>query len=524
MAEVSFVAGTELASTVNTLIAAPLPAGIQDGDRVVAIVFARSALTAPAGWTLLASDGPVGNDWSEPTIEQSIYAYQKDTASASDSEATATWTQASIDWIGVVYAVLRGESVTPELDQWGSLPIDAYNGWEIPQWVIYTPREALYLMAITTIEADDTVPQSPVPPSGATAFSGDELTHYRLAAAWQVISEDVNDSQFALTGEWDWMRPAGGVISMTLTFVQNVPEPEAMSAGPSPLGTVNVFAMVDPAAQVSAPSPLGLPAVFGTDGAALVWSSAPSPLSVPSAIALHSSAARSRAATPLGTPQVQAIQCLAISSARSPLGPRNGYIRASILAYHDFSTAIGDDVPIFYAGEISIGTAPRETHRVRISSWQATVQRDRQSYLQMVVPAIAEQVDLIDQALSDPTSEIAVVRIARLPDGVEIERQMALAPLDTPQIARGPERMTATLSGYMLRFYPAGERPEATDRLLTGVRSVTTGQGGPRVRCSIDWLLEPGVRAIYSDSESMVVDYINYYVTGSDAFMDVGAR
>jgi len=114
-----------------------------------------------------------------------------------------------------------------------------------------------------------------------------------------------------------------------------------------------------------------------------------------------------------------------------------------------------------------------------------------------------------------------------LTDGTFIDVQLVRAPLATLQIDQGPTAYTASISGYA-PAQTADDPPNAIyDRTLTDIRSISTYTSGARVRCGIDWALRAGNRAYYAET-SMVVAYINYYVTQTQraiqAYMDVGER
>ena len=89
---------------------------------------------------------------------------------------------------------------------------------------------------------------------------------------------------------------------------------------------------------------------------------------------------------------------------------------------------------------------------------------------------------------------------------------------------QGPQRATATISGYTAAAIDTGDTTAATyNRPLPGLRSISVSPSGVRARCAIDWLLRPGHRAI-AGAQNFVVAYINYYVNGNDAYCDVGER
>lgn len=207
-----------------------------------------------------------------------------------------------------------------------------------------------------------------------------------------------------------------------------------------------------------------------------------------------------------GGDPIPAIECY--SSAPGPLGS------PSVIAYHDFTGRLGDVVTTYV---LDLLDAEDVAVRVPISSWQATLQTEGSNYVQCVIPACAEWVETINAA-----TQFVIYRRAELPDGSAIEYEMARSPLEQARFDRGPERYTSTISGYATGF-AVDEDPDPTyDRTLTGIRSISTGQG-TRVRCSVDWLLRPGHRA-FAEDVSFIVDYINYYVPGFDAYMDAGER
>lgn len=113
---VSFISATGAVFTsTGTSINTPLtPGGIANGDGLFAILFARSALTPPAGWTLVASQANTG------TLTQTLYIYRKNTVTTADSSTAFTWTQASSGRMGLAYIVARSTS--------GSITVAANSG------------------------------------------------------------------------------------------------------------------------------------------------------------------------------------------------------------------------------------------------------------------------------------------------------------------------------------------------------------------------------------------------------------
>ncbi len=271
----------------------------------------------------------------------------------------------------------------------------------------------------------------------------------------------------------------------------------------SPLGTPQLLASQQ-AGLIAAESPLGVPQLLAVQQAASLQ--AASPLGTPSAVAAQQFAAV-QAASPQAVPQLLAIQQAGSIAAPSPLGT------PAALAWHDFTgSTVGAQT---YVMDL---VTPSGLVRVPISSWQATLQTDAASYVQCVIPAAAPWVDTILAA-----TEFVISRRAALVGGGAVEYAMARSPIEQREPSQGPARYTVVLSGYPDALTANDDPPTAQDRTLTGVRSVAGLPGALRVRCAIDWLLRPGMRA-YQGSTPILVDYINYYVPGNDEYMDVGER
>lgn len=223
------------------------------------------------------------------------------------------------------------------------------------------------------------------------------------------------------------------------------------------------------------------------------------------------SGARLAAPSPLGEPSILATRSeasISWASAPSPLAP------PSLSIVTDFTAQITDPTER-YAMRIT-GDPPVE---VPISSWQATVQDQRSSFLQCVVPAVGDYIDAI--TARQGLEQMAVYRQTTI-EGQFFETEMARADLSTVVVNRGHTRETCTLSGYTDAF----SSPVAPSTVqLQGVRSSSQTIGGSaRVRASIDWLLRPG-QTVTDGTISFTVSYINYFVpTVGDAYMDVGSR
>ena len=213
--------------------------------------------------------------------------------------------------------------------------------------------------------------------------------------------------------------------------------------------------------------------------------------------------------SPLGSPTVLAFRGnVGTATASSPLGS------AAVVARHDFTAQVAGLTTRY----IMYLTTPSGIVSVPISSWQATLQVDASNYLQAVVPACVPYLTAINEATA-----FSILRRVIFPDGYVFEYGMAASPISSIAVAQGTQNYTATISGYAAQF-PANADPSPIfDRTLTGVRAVFSQASGIRVRCDLDWLLQPAQRAFYGDAP-FVVSYINYYVADADQYMDVGER
>lgn len=178
-----------------------------------------------------------------------------------------------------------------------------------------------------------------------------------------------------------------------------------------------------------------------------------------------------------------------------------------VLSTHDFYNFLSDDPRHLYTMELQTSTG---AVRVPISSWQATLNAEDASFVQCVVPAADRWIDELDDAGS-----FVIFRKTTLIDGRSIEVALAGAPLETLSFADG--RVTATLQGYLTDLLVGGSASPA----LAGILNVFVSDAGIRVRCAIDWQLKPGMICYYNGTP-IVVEYINYYVTQGQAYMDVG--
>jgi hypothetical protein len=244
------------------------------------------------------------------------------------------------------------------------------------------------------------------------------------------------------------------------------------------------------------------------EGDAFCHVAVPGPLGAP-AVLTHALGAYVGVPGPLGAPAVLArAEIIARVSVPGPLGA------PAVLAFHDFSGYVQFAATRYVCDLVT----PGGLVRVPISSWQATLQVDRECYLMAVIPNCGEWLVDVDAA-----TEFVITRLALLPNGQSFAYEMARCTLQTSQTDRGPTNHTCTISGYFAALTQVQDPPPAFDRVLTGIRSISNYDSGTRVRCSIDWTLRPAMRAFYAGSE-FIVGYMNLYGTEDDQYMDIGPR
>jgi hypothetical protein len=194
MGVVSFVAGTAENRAVGTSLNVALPSGILDDDGVFAILFARSALTPPAGWTLVASQVCDGS-----AVTQTLYVYRKNTVVAADSGTAHLWSQSASSSMALTYFVARAAdgAVVVASTLFNSGSNGSFGNAEAIDTGGTDRSTALFITAATTI-VQVTGSVTPVPPPGCSIWTGTTISGYRLAAARATIS-----SLGSIDGAWN---------------------------------------------------------------------------------------------------------------------------------------------------------------------------------------------------------------------------------------------------------------------------------------------------------------------------------
>lgn len=139
----------------GTSISSPSsPAGVASGDGLFAVVFGRSALTAPAGWTLVRSQENVSG-----AITQTIYLYRKDSTSSADSSVAFTWSQAAAGRMGLAYILARSTTSALSVRQSASAANDFASAavYSVPTQVLTATSDGeLFIICGTALSAEPT--------------------------------------------------------------------------------------------------------------------------------------------------------------------------------------------------------------------------------------------------------------------------------------------------------------------------------------------------------------------------------
>ncbi|NIC05273.1 hypothetical protein [Billgrantia bachuensis] len=153
--------------------------------------------------------------------------------------------------------------------------------------------------------------------------------------------------------------------------------------------------------------------------------------------------------------------------------------------------------------------------RLPVSSAQATMRLEGQSFMQVVVPAGSEYIDSLEGLLQ---AQMKLKSGFRYADGTESPLEdIAEAPFEILRRDEGPYRDTLTLSGYGPRSVSA-----PTTRQLVNVQTRSSGTSGSRrVRCDIDLFLRPGHTAIDGDGAEFSVGIIQYFIGAQTEAMEV---
>lgn len=284
--------------------------------------------------------------------------------------------------------------------------------------------------------------------------------------------------------------PAGQIWRLTAALSVSVPPIDGWWSGSAALGSPAVLAGVQALARTAIPTMLG----------SAQW-------------LVSSSQGRAAAPGLLGADWLlsgtvdQAGAARAVSPLLAPDAPQ---LRARVQIDAAQLVALGYSMALWSNG---VALA-----RVPISSWQASYRIGQTGDLSCAVPACAPWLDAIEAA-----DEVVIYRLGRSLWGESVAIEMARAPIVSLAFNQTTRDFSCSISGTLPAWVaPASADGDGEPRALAGVRSVSFGSGGSRVRAAVDWFLRPG-EPVLAAGQAFVVGSITVTVPGGgDAYMDVG--
>lgn len=184
---------------------------------------------------------------------------------------------------------------------------------------------------------------------------------------------------------------------------------------------------------------------------------------------------------------------------------------------NDFSALSIPAQQSYYARFYQDGV-PGSSVDVQLAKWQATQRAEGRGYVQVSIPAATtETLNTVETSDS-----FAVISRITLVDGSVSDVEILSTLIDSFNYYQGSLRASIIARGYSESLNLPADSVTAT-RSVEGVRQLTSGTSGYRVRCTISSFLRPGDQ-LDVQSVSFTVGVINYYVTEFDAFMDVVSR
>lgn len=210
---VQYVTAKIVSYANDTSVAYTVPTGLNDGDCLLAFVYARSALTPPSGWSLVASQAHANS-----TITQTLYIYKKDAVVVADSGDSFTWTQASSGQMGVAYAVFDatiGSAVPAQIDTNFD---DTTVAETVEQPILMADADGqMIVVCAATIEATGSSYAVTFPPD-TTQMTASAPTDAYMGAAYQIADNGTNN-----LGEFQLLSTStdNGLAAITITLRDN---------------------------------------------------------------------------------------------------------------------------------------------------------------------------------------------------------------------------------------------------------------------------------------------------------------
>lgn len=189
----SFVAasGTSYVDSATTISVPSSPSGVQNGDGLFAILMARSAVTPPSGWSLVASQAVVG------ATAQSLYIYRKDTVTTGDSSTAFVWTQASAGRMGLAYIVCRSSTGLLQILESAGVTTSSASAvtHNVTAPVLTAGTDGqLFILAACAVVGDTPGTDTWAAPSSATLRSTATQSSNRLSVATQLRNNGASNS------------------------------------------------------------------------------------------------------------------------------------------------------------------------------------------------------------------------------------------------------------------------------------------------------------------------------------------
>ena len=187
-AQVQFIAstGANYVASGTSINTPSTPEGVQSGDGLFAIIFTRSAITAPSGWTLVASQT------NTDIATQTLHLYRRDSAAPTDSSTAFSWSQAESGRMGLCYVLARSntgalsvaQSATVETDRPSAAATQTAN---IPSLTAAANGELCLFCATSTLSSA-TAGENTWAPAAGTVRTSNSQSDGRLIACTQELN------------------------------------------------------------------------------------------------------------------------------------------------------------------------------------------------------------------------------------------------------------------------------------------------------------------------------------------------
>jgi hypothetical protein len=215
---VSWVTGTTNVNTgagTSSSLAVAAPSGIQnDTDTLLALVVARSAVTAPSGWSLVESETAVSG---ADTVFS--YVFKKNLATSNDSGVAFTFAQSSNLYMSVSYGLLRSNlSREPLVVQTAKTQISNTSATSItPSSLTATRNGEMIVVSYATINGNTTAATAGSNTGGLTVWTGSVTYNRNVGAYIARNAGQSNTGTFTVSGVG-----AGGMTAITLRITDGI--------------------------------------------------------------------------------------------------------------------------------------------------------------------------------------------------------------------------------------------------------------------------------------------------------------